>query len=127
MTMMPRSTTRCIPGHDIAGQGRQSATPMRDASRAIRPAIDLLRSAANAPPTSLDTQVRQPLERRLDLDLGYIRIRSGRASDAATGDAAKGTVENEHATARALASPTFAAVTAFNEFYQNPGSSKAPK
>jgi len=123
MTMMPRPTHLCIPGHDIAGQGRQSATPMRDASRAIRPAIDLLRSAANDPPTSLATQVRQ-----LDLDLGYIRIRSGRASNAATGDAAKGTVENEHATARALASPTFnAAVTAFNEFYQNPGSSKAPK
>ncbi|MBR0713547.1 DUF4157 domain-containing protein [Bradyrhizobium liaoningense] len=43
-------------------------------------------------------------------------------------DPAKGLVENEHATARALASPTMgAAVSAFDDFYQNPGTAKAPK
>jgi hypothetical protein len=43
-------------------------------------------------------------------------------------DPAKGKVENEHATANDLQSTTFnAAVTAFDEFIQNPGSSKAPK
>lgn len=42
-------------------------------------------------------------------------------------DPTKGTVENEHARASAFQSSTFnAAATAFDEFYQNPGSSKAP-
>jgi hypothetical protein len=44
------------------------------------------------------------------------------------GDPAKGTVASEHATASAFQSSTFnAAVIAFDEFYKNPGSSKAPK
>jgi hypothetical protein len=43
-------------------------------------------------------------------------------------DPAKGTVEKEHAAVNDLQSSTFnAAVTAFDEFFQNPGSSKAPK
>jgi hypothetical protein len=43
-------------------------------------------------------------------------------------DPAKGTVDNEHATARVMASPTFGAATsAFDDFYQNPGTAKAPK
>lgn len=43
-------------------------------------------------------------------------------------DPAKGTVDNEYAKARVLASPTFgAAVSAFDDFYQNPGTAKAPK
>jgi hypothetical protein len=42
-------------------------------------------------------------------------------------DGAKGTVENEHATAHLIPSGTFgAAVKAFDEFFRNPGSSKAP-
>jgi hypothetical protein len=43
-------------------------------------------------------------------------------------DAAKGTVEKEHATAHRSPSWTFAAANeAFKEFYKNPGSSGAPK
>lgn len=43
-------------------------------------------------------------------------------------DPAKGTVDNEYAKARVLASPTLgAAVSAFDDFYQNPGTAKAPK
>ncbi len=42
-------------------------------------------------------------------------------------DAAKGTVDKEHATANLFSSTTFgAAVKAFDEFYKNPGSSTAP-
>jgi hypothetical protein len=43
-------------------------------------------------------------------------------------DAAKGKVENEHATAHRGPSDTFmTAVDKFNEFFKNPGSSQAPK
>ena len=83
MTRMPRPGTRSVSGHDVGGQSNQSTTPMRDASRAVRLTIELLRSAANDPSTSLDTQVRRPLEQRLNHDLGHIRIHSGKASEAA--------------------------------------------
>jgi hypothetical protein len=58
---------------------------MRESQRVERPTIDLLRAAANDPSRPLDTQVRRPLEQRLNYDLGHIRIHSGRASDAAAG------------------------------------------
>jgi hypothetical protein len=42
-------------------------------------------------------------------------------------DAAKGKVEREHATASRSPSATFGvALSNFNEFFKNPGSSKAP-
>ena len=42
-------------------------------------------------------------------------------------DASKGKVESEHAAVNDFPTGTFgAAVKSFNEFYKNPGSSKAP-
>lgn len=51
--------------------------------RAWRPTADLLRAASSEPARPLDTRVRCPLERRLNYDLGHIRIHSGTASDTA--------------------------------------------
>ena len=68
--------------------------------RAGRSMTDLLRAASSDPARPLDTQVRGPLEQRLNY--GQISVHGGGASEAA-------------------------AASAFDEFYQNPGSSKAPK
>ena len=46
---------------------------------------DLLRAASSHPARPLDTQVRGPLEQRLNYDLGHVRIHSGRASEIAAG------------------------------------------
>jgi len=51
--------------------------------RARQSVTGLLRAATSDPARPLDAQVRRPLEQRLNHDLGYIRIHSGRASEAA--------------------------------------------
>jgi len=85
MTRMPPVATHAVPGHDVGAHCNQPATQMREAQRSERPMVDLLRAAAGNPSRPLDTQVRRPLERRLNHDLGHIRIHSGSASDAAAG------------------------------------------
>jgi hypothetical protein len=80
---MPPVATHSVPGHDAGAQRNQPATQIREAQRSERPMVDLLRAAAGDPSRSLDTQVRRPLEQRLNHDLGHIRIHSGKASEAA--------------------------------------------